>query len=171
MKTYTYTARNEQDPNKVITFTLDGEYLKVNLTGLSENLGKLIRKDSADEDQAQLGIQTAPVAIKVLEEITGPVHINDVSGKWAGSSNDNFQITIWNRIGGLRAVPFILNLGTVDNPKGAQQFLDELAFRKKEAGKTGILFGPFDYWLGWIGVVLLGLFLFRFRQQPRFNNS
>ena len=139
----------------------------MNLTGLPENLGEIIRKESANEDQVQLGFQAVPTAIKVLEEITGPVHINDVSGKWAGRDNDNFQITIWNRLGGLRAAPFILNLGSVDNPKGAQQFLDELAIRKKETRKTSIFSGPFDYWLGWIGVVLLGLFLHRFRQRKR----
>ena len=49
MTTYTYTARNVHNPDKVLTFTLQGDYLKVNLTGLEENLTEILSGKEGSE--------------------------------------------------------------------------------------------------------------------------
>ena len=41
-KTYTYTARNINNPDDVVTFTLDNEHMRVNLTGVLEKAGALV---------------------------------------------------------------------------------------------------------------------------------
>lgn len=162
MKTYTYTARNVEDPDKVLTFTLEGEFLKINLTGLADQVGQLLdEKDDAEEVKKQLGSQVKPTSLKMLEQISGPLHITDVQGKLTGAGGDKLQITAWKRVGGLRAAPLVLKMGRVDNPEAAQAFLAELQTRQERASRISKFFGPLDYWFGWVGLVLLVLYFIR----------
>lgn len=162
MNTYTYTARNADNPNKVLTFTLQGDFLKINLTGLEDDLAEIIAGDKKKENiKETISDQTGPTALKVMEGISGPVHLNDVSVALQGENNTKFKITLWKRLGGLRAAPVILDMGEIDNPPAAQKFAQELNTRKESAGKISKFFGPLDYWLGWIGIALLSLFFIR----------
>lgn len=162
MTTYTYTARNIHNPDKVLTFTLQGDYLKVNLTGLEESLSEVIAgKEGSEAVKKGLSTQAAPTALKVMESISGPVHISDVSLKLLGDDLNQFRITLWKRLAGLRAAPVVLDMGEIDNPPAAKRFREELETRKESAGKISKFIGPLDYWLGWIGMALLALFFIR----------
>lgn len=164
MTTYTYTARNMQNPDKVLTFTLQGDYLKVNLTGLEENLTDILTGEPDQEGEGakkQLSSQAGPTALKVMESISGPVHVSDVSIHLSGKDESHFRITLWQRLAGLRAAPVVLDMGRIDNPPAAGKFKEELHKRQQSAGKISKFIGPLDYWLGWIGMVLLMLFFIR----------
>jgi hypothetical protein len=162
MNTYTYTARNAYQPEKVLTFTLEGDYLKVSLTGLEDNLSEIV---SNAEDlkglKVQLAAQSGPAALRVLEGVSGPVHIKDVKVDLSGEDQDHFRITLWKRLAGLRAAPVILDMGEIDNPPAAKRFLEELRSRQESASKIRKFIGILDYWLGWIGVALLAVILIR----------
>lgn len=162
MNTYTYTARNAEDSDKVLTFTLQGEYLKINLTGLADNVGQILEeKDDPEAAREQLTSQVKPTTLKMLEAVSGPLHVSDVKGQISGPNGDSLQITAWKRVGGLRAAPIILNMGRVDNPQAAESFLVELQNRKQKASRISKFFGPLDYWFGWLGLVLLVAFFIR----------
>jgi hypothetical protein len=162
MNTYTYTARNAEDSDKVLTFTLQGEYLKINLTGLADNVGQMLEeRDDPEAARDQLSAQVKPTTLKMLEAISGPLHVTDVQGKLAGPNGESLQITAWKRVGGLRAAPIVLNMGRVDNPQAAEAFLAELQNRKDKTSRISKFFGPLDYWLGWVGLVVLVLFFIR----------
>jgi len=162
MNTYTYTARNAEDSDKVLTFTLQGEYLKINLTGLADNVGQILEeKDDPEAAREQLTSQVKPTTLKMLEAISGPLHVSDVKGLISGPNDDSLQITAWKRVGGLRAAPIVLNMGRVDNPQAAEAFLVELQNRKQKASRISKFFGPLDYWFGWLGLVLLVAFFIR----------
>ena len=164
MTTYTYTARNAEDPGKVLTFTLQGDYLKVNLTGLADNVSQLLEEEGDTEEIIkQLTSQAKPTSLKVLEEVSGPLHVSDVKGQLTGQTGEELKIKAWKRIGGLRAAPLILKMGRVDNPRAAEDFLAELQSRKESSSRISKFFGPLDYWLGWIG--LIGLVLFFIRRE------
>lgn len=162
MNTYTYTARNAEDSDKVLTFTLQGEYLKINLTGLADNVGQILEeKDDPEAAREQLTSQVKPTTLKMLEAVSGPLHVSDVKGQISGPNGDSLQITAWKRVGGLRAAPIVLNMGRVDNPQAAESFLVELQNRKQKASRISKFFGPLDYWFGWLGLVLLVAFFIR----------
>lgn len=162
MSTYTYTARNIENPDKVLTFTLQGDYLKVNLTGLEENITEILVGDENLEGVKKgLSNQAGPTALKVMEGISGPVHVSDVKADLSGVENGRFRITLWKRLAGLRAAPLVLDMGEVDNPSAARRFVEELESRRQAAGKISKFLGPLDYWLGWIGIALVGLYLIR----------
>ncbi len=162
MTTYTYTARNAHKPEKVLTFTLEGEHLRVSLTGLEDTLPEIV---SGSEDLAalkgQLSEQAAPAALRALEGVSGPVHVKDIKVELTGKESDHFRITLWKRIAGLRAAPLVLDMGQVDNPPAAKRFVEELESRQKSAGRIRKFIGFLDYWLGWIGMAVLMMVLIR----------
>lgn len=165
--TYTYTARHADDPDKVITFTLRGEYLEINLTGILENIGNIISDDERKQTlKEQFRSQAAPTVLKAMEELSGPIHVNDIKGDLIREGGNKLQIKIWKRIAGLRAAPINLNFGRVDNPDAAQAFLEELEDRKIQSEHQGKFFGPLDYWLGWLGLAAVLILLWRW---PRRN--
>jgi hypothetical protein len=162
MNTYTYTARNVDNPDKVLTFTLQGDFLKINLTGVEDDLVEIIAGDKTKKNLKEaISDQTGPTALKVMEEISGPVHLSDVLVSLNGEDQKQLKITLWKRLAGLRAAPVILDMGEIDNPSAAQKFSQELRARQETAGKISKFFGPLDYWLGWIGMVFLTLFFIR----------
>ena len=157
--TYTYTARNAIDPNKVVTFTLINEHMRVNLTGFLDQAGEISdAEDKHDEIKRQISTQAKPTAMKLVENVTGPVHVNDVNMNLVG---DEMKVTLWQRLAGLRLAPIQFNMGQVDNVDSAKAFEEELSSRQETATYGGKFFGPLDYWLGWAGLALLIGFLVR----------
>ena len=108
-KTYTYTARSVNNPDNVVTFTLDGEHMRVNLTGVLEKAGALFgAEEKKSEIGYQLSKQTKPIVTKVMENFSGPVHISDVQADFNG---ERLRLTFWQRTAGLRLAPVIFNMG------------------------------------------------------------
>lgn len=152
--TYTFTARNKENPNRVMTFTIFEDYLKVNLTGLVDQVSEVVE----DEDRQTavkdfLTTQTGTALYKAVERLSGPVHVNDVKPFF---EDGQFKLTFWKRAIGLRFAPITLSMGDVDNPEAADQFIDKLLDRQKQAETPGFFSGPLDYWATWIGL-LIGL--------------
>lgn len=159
-KTYTYTARNINDPDKVVTFTLYDGHMRVNLTGLLDQANTVASsKEKPDELKHQVRLQAKPALLKLKEGISGPVHISDVN---ANFEDEQFQVKLWPRVGGLRLAPVQVDMGQIDNEDAAEAFVDELEQRKESASDARKFFGPLDYWIGWAGLLLLiGLFIRR----------
>ena len=151
--TYTFTARNVNNPNKVVTFTLINEHMRVNLTGLFDQVKEIGgAEDKSDKIKQQISTQAKPAALKMIEDISGPVHVSDVNLHLMG---DELDVTLWQRVAGLRLAPVRLNMGQIDNVDSATAFREELTHRKASATHIGKFFGPLDYWIGWVGLVLL----------------
>lgn len=150
--TYTYTARDATNPDKVITLTIVDDHVQVHLTGILDSAGELLQSEERrSEAGRQLAVQAAPAAFKLAEGISGPVQINDLH---ASLKEDHLTITAWRRAGGLRLAPLRISIEEVDNPAAAQAFINELEARQDQAEHPGRFAGPLDYWLGWAGVAL-----------------
>ena len=163
-KTYTYTARNAEDPDKVVTFTLDEERMRVNMTDLLEDTHRVMTSESKPKELIrQAKTKLVPALMKVRERFSGPVHVSDVN---ASLHEDRFRVRMWPRLAGLRLLPVRINMGQVDNEDADESFVDELEARKEEEPQARKFFGPFDYWFGWAGLLLLaGLFIRRYQQR------
>lgn len=165
--TYTYTARNINDPDKVVTFTLLDGHMRVNLTGLLDQANTVAgSEEKSGELKRQVSLQAKPALLKLKEGISGPIHINDVNAKL---EDEQLQVTLWQRMGGLRLAPVQVDMGQVDNEEAAEAFVDELEHRKEETkSNASRFFGPLDYWIGWAGMLLLiGLFI----RRPKNNEA
>ena len=165
--TYTYTARNINDPDKVVTFTLLDGHMRVNLTGLLDQANTVASsEEKSGELKRQVSLHAKPALLKLKEGISGPIHINDVNAKL---EDEQLQVTLWQRMGGLRLAPVQVDMGQVDNEEAAEAFVDELEQRKEETkSNASNFFGPLDYWLGWAGLMLLiGLFI----RRPKHNEA
>lgn len=157
--TYTFTARNAENPEKVVTFTLYGNHLRVNFTGLVEKTGKVIQSDEKPKEAGrQIAAEAQPAALKMAQKVSGPIHINDLRVKLDG---DKFKLRAWQRLGGLRLIPLWVNIEHVDNIDAAKAFVGELRNRKEAAQHPGRFFGPLDFWAGWAGLLLGIAVLFR----------
>jgi len=164
--TYTYTARNKNNPNRVMTFTIIDNHLKVNLTGLVDHISEAVQ----DEDRKAVikefvSTQSGTAVYKAVERISGPVHINDVSPHF---EEGQFKLTFWKRIAGLRFAPITLAMGNVDNPEAAAQFIDTLLDRQELEEAPGFFSGPLDYWATWIALFIGVIVLIKW---PRKNKS
>lgn len=164
-QTFTYTARSLNNPDRVITFTLYNSHLRVNLTGLVEQAGKISKaEDKPAEIAEQIKTQAQPVLTKITEEMSEPVHVNDVN---ANLSDEHLKVTMWQRLAGLRLAPVIFNMGKIDNEAAAKGFIKELEQRQAKEEQAGRFFGPLDYWFGWLGIVLLIGFLLRWPRNKK----
>lgn len=154
--TYTYTARDKDNPNHVLTFTIFENYLKVNLTGLVDQVSEAVgEEDRGTAVKDFLSTQTGSALYKAVEQLSGPVHVNDVSPYL---EDEQFTLTFWKRLAGLRFAPLTISMGDVDNPEAAAQFIDTLLERQKKAETPGFFAGPLDYWATWL-IVLSGVIL------------
>lgn len=150
--TYTFTARDGQNPNKAITLTLSDEHAHVNLTGVLDSVGGIAGADDRRAEMgAQVAAQAAPAVMKLAESISGPVPLFDLH---ADLQDDAFQVTAWQRAAGLRLAPMKVNISHVDNPEAAEAFIQELEQRKAAAHNPGFFSGPLDYWLGWAALAV-----------------
>lgn len=165
-ETYTYTARNADQPSEVVTFTLYNNHLKVNLTGLFDQAGMVVEaEEKPTEIKNQVSTQLKPVAMKLAENLSGPVHIRDVDARL---DNEELRVILWQRAAGLRLAPVLFNMERIDNVEAAEAFIDEVSQRKIDTSTTGRLWGPLDYWVGWAGLlVTAGLVLRWLRQRYR----
>jgi len=159
--TYTYTARNINNPDKVVTFTLYDGHMRVNLTGLLDQANTVASsEEKSGELKNQVSLQAKPALLKLKEGVSGPIHVSDIKAKM---EDDKLQVTLWQRMGGLRLAPVQFDMGRVDNEEAAEAFLDELEQRKDTTESDARrFFGPLDYWIGWAGLLLLiGIFIRR----------
>lgn len=163
--TYTYTARNKNNPDKVITFTIYEDYLKVNLTGLLDRISNLAEEENQEKAiKSLLSTQSGSALYKAVERLSGPVHINDVT---PSLDNGTFKLTFWKRIAGLRVAPITIFIGDVDNPEAAAQFLETLFERQELADEPGVFAGPLDYWATWIGMLIGLIVLIKWPKKER----
>jgi hypothetical protein len=169
--TYTYTARSANDPRKVVTFTLFNDRMAIDVAALMEQVERAVaaRGNGAEaEDEGERtekakkakkvekvgGAELAaparpwltPGAASLLERATEPIHLSDVQ---AESPDGGLRLTAWVRANNLRLAPVLFRMKKVDNPRAAEDFVNEIKRRKEEAPSTQRLPGPFDYWFGW----------------------
>lgn len=166
--TYTFTARNRKNPEKVITFTLYDDYLTVNLTGLIDSVSEFV-KEKEEESRKEvvksiISKQSGAAIYKVLERLSGPVHISDVNPY---IEEGQFNLTFWKRLAGLRVAPITISVSDVDNPQAATQFIETLIDRQKETVKPGTFAGPLDYWATWVGLLIGLIVLIRWLKKDR----
>lgn len=160
-ETYTYTARSAIDPSKVVTFTLYNNHMRVNLTGFMDQASQVAGAEQKPEAiKQQISAQAKPAAVKIVENLSGPVHISDVD---AHMDDEQLKVTLWQRTAGLRLAPVQFKMKRVDNLEAAEAFVDEIKERKNEAPSEGKFWGPLDYWAGWAGLLLVVGIFFRWR--------
>lgn len=166
--TYTYTARNKENPDKVITFTIFDDYLKVNLTGVLDRVSDVVEEHEEETRKEQiktfLSTQSGSALYKALERLSGPVHINDVC---ATLEEDQLNLTLWKRMAGLRVAPITISMGNVDNPEAANQFIDTLIDRQKSAESPSVFAGPLDYWVTWVALLIGLIVLIRWPKKDQ----
>lgn len=164
--TYTYTARNRDNPNRMVTFTIVDSHLKVNLTGLieqvSESFGDKDRKSAIKEI---ISTQSGTGLYKAIERLSGPIHIKDVKPTY---KDGQLTVTFWSRVARLRFAPIVVVMGEVDNPDAAAQFITTLEQQQDQEEKPGFFAGPLDYWITWIAMMIGLIVLFRW---PRKKNA
>jgi hypothetical protein len=158
--TYTYTARNIENPERVVTFTLQDHHMSVGVGAPLEQVETLLQRVETDEEAGQgalANLWLKPLAVSLLERGVGPFRIVDVN---ASAEEDRLRVNAWYRAGGLALAPITLVNGRVDNPQAAQAFVDELEKRKSEVMGVFALLNVLDYWFTWIlaGALMLGLF-------------
>jgi hypothetical protein len=152
--TYTYTARSANDPRKLVTFTLHDDSMSVDMAALLEQIERTVaaQEDGAEDEDEGTGETVearpwlTPGAASLLERATDAFHLSDVV---AESPDNGLRVTAWVRANNLRLAPLLFRMKEVDNPKAADDFVDEIKRRKKEAPSAKRLPGPFDYWVGW----------------------
>lgn len=150
--TYTYTARNIEDPNRVVTFTIYEDQLKVDLTGLVDQVTEVIDEEHRKEALKEIiSTQTGTALYKAIERLTGPAHINDVTPLY---KDGKLIITFWKRLARLRFAPIVIAMGEVDNPDAATRFIEELSERQERTDSPGVFAGPLDYWFTWVAIVI-----------------
>lgn len=154
--TYTYTARNAENPDLVVTFTLENEHLRLTLAELLEKAVRVAQSDEKITEAKQILRSEAPSGALKL---TGPVHVKDVQIHM--DDDQHFKLNAWQRLAGLRLAPLRLNIGRIDNPEAAEAFAAELEERQAAAAPAGKFFGPLDYWAGWAGLLFLIVLLVR----------
>jgi hypothetical protein len=162
--TYTYTARSIENPDQVVTFTLQDHHMSVGLGAPLEQIETFLQQVDAGEEAGQgaghgalAKLWLRPLAVSLLERGMGPFRVNDVN---AAVEEDLLRISAWYRAGGLALAPISLVNGRVDNPQAAQAFVEELEERKSEVkGAFGVL-NVLDYWFTWLlgAVLMVGLF-------------
>jgi len=163
--TYTYTARDQENPDSVVTFTIFEKYLKVNLTGLLDRVSKMGEKEDREKAiKSLLSTQSSSAIYKALERLSGPVHIKDVSPYF---EEGQFKLTFWKRLAGLRVAPITISIGNVDNPEAAGQFIETLIERQNQTESPGVFSGPLDYWVTWIGLLIGLIVLIRWPSKDK----
>jgi hypothetical protein len=158
--TYTYSARSIENPNQVVTFTLQDHRMSVGSAAPLEKIENVLQQAGAGEDAEQRSparLWLRPLAVSLLERGMGPFRVGDVN---AAAGNDWLRVNAWYRVGGLVLAPVTLVDGRVDNPPAAQAFVEELDRRKSEIARPFGALDLLDYWLTWIlaGGLMLGLF-------------
>lgn len=159
--TYTYTARSIENPEQVVTFTLQDHHMSVGVGAPLDQIETVLQQvDAGDEESGQSAsakLWLRPLAVSLLERGVGPFRVADVN---ATAAEDWLRVNAWYRAGGLALAPITLMNGRVDNPPAARAFVAELEERKSEATGAFGLLNVLDYWFTWIltGALIVGLF-------------
>lgn len=166
--TFTYTARSKENPDRLATYTLHNGSVSVKFgEAMLEQIEQAM--DSLDEGGRE-AVQKwlKPVATGTAQKLLEPIPVSDFNADLRGEA---LQTTSWLRAGGLRLAPLAFTWTEIDNPQGAEAFVDEVKRRQQAAASANAMPGPFDYWIVWIilGVLAIGLPLrwWRQRQQPK----
>lgn len=148
--TYTYTARSAGSPLKVATFTLNDDTLAIGMGPPTEQVASLIDEDSQERPWVK------PMAMTLIGEGDERIALADVR---AARTQDDLDVQIWLRAGGLRLAPVRLHWDEVDNPAAADDFVREVNERKQAARDPSRFPGFLDYWVSWIigGLTALAL--------------
>ena len=163
--TYTYTARSKDNPDRVMTFTIYEDHLKVNLTGLIDQVSKVIEEEGREDVIKEfLATQSSSAVFKVFERLSGPVHINDVTPSY---DDGHFTLTFWKRLAGFRFAPIVISMGEVDNPEAAEQFIEIFSERQALADSPGLFAGPLDYWATWFAVLIGVIVLIKWPRKKK----
>jgi hypothetical protein len=161
--TYTFTARSANDPRKVVTFTLHENSLSIDVAALAEQIERAlapqteledveagepekVEKIEVDEFASQARPWLTPGAVSLLQRATEPFHISDVD---AESPDGGLRVTAWVRANDLRLAPVLFRMQAVDNPRAADDFVNEIKRRKESVPPVKRFPGPFDYWASW----------------------
>jgi hypothetical protein len=156
--TYTYTARSRENPDQVVTFTLQDHHMSVGVGVPMEQLETILQQsDTADQVEEGDGhLWLKPLAVSLLERGVGAFRVADVN---AAAQDDRLRVSAWYRAGGLALAPVTLVNGPVDNPLAAQAFVEELDRRKSETTAAFGALNILNYWFTWIlaGALILGL--------------
>lgn len=160
--TYTYTARDVDEPDRTLTFTLEDERLSVDLGPPAEQLESLIEPATQDQQGGQEGddakkARLRELALTLLQRRLGPFRTSDVA---AAVQDDRLTVRAWYRARGLALAPMTLIDGRIDNPGAAQAFTKELAKRKEASARPSVV-KVFDYWLTWVLAAAAFVLLFR----------
>lgn len=157
--TYTYTARSVKDPEKAATFTILDDKLKIDMSGLFEKAFEIVKEEDKESVlKDMLSTQSKAVVLKVLEALSGPVHLNDIQALY---DEDDFNLIVWKRAAGLRLAPVVIAMGEVDNPEAAKAFIITLEERQTQLEKPGVFKGPLDYWFTWVALAIGAIVLLR----------
>lgn len=154
--TFTFTARSTKNPERAATFTIIGERVHVDFSQvILESIEKGMFPEH-DEDVESLPAKpkgdilpgwVKPAGMWIMQHGFDSFPVADVDA----SSNDGyFSVVIWTRATGLRLAPIVLKWLKVDNPAGADAFVDALNRIKTETSSEAKKTGIFDYWLTWI---------------------
>lgn len=156
--TYTYTAREQDNPNHVATFTIYDDILKINLMGLISQVSDIVVDDDPQEAAKKvLTTQAGTFIYKLLELLSGPIHIKDVIPSLEDGA---LKLVLWKRLAGFRIAPAVVMMGRVDNPQGAVQFIETLNVQQNKAeSKPGYFSGPLDYAATWIALLIGAIIL------------
>jgi hypothetical protein len=162
--TYTYIARNADDPARAVTFTLHDHSVSVGLGAPLEHVERALEPEG--EVRPQLWLK--PLAVSLLERSTRPFHVTDVDAR---AVDDWLRVTAWLCAGGLRLAPISLTRGRVDNPEAASAFVEELNRRKESMSGPPAVLGILDYWATWFLVSLLMISLLGIWRRRRLSES
>ncbi|MCB8985744.1 MAG: hypothetical protein H6659_18090 [Ardenticatenaceae bacterium] len=155
-KTMTFTARSQDNPEKMATFTLQNGSISMQLADALVSQVKQafnVLDDDGDKKTLQKWLETNDMS---AQPETEPIPVQDFE---ANLEDDSFQTIAWLREGGLRLAPVMLNWHHVDNPTGAEAFVEELQKRQKTASKHRKFPSIFDHWIAWFvaAAVLIAL--------------
>lgn len=179
--TYTYTARSNEHPEKIVTFTLyEGRVLVgigAPLEQIAQVTGAIQAQRSAAEAaetgteipvSAQPKLWLRPIAISLVQRATTPFRIVDVNARMA---ENRLTVNAWVRAGGLRLFPIALMSGNIDNLAAATDFVAEVERRKAERRNGPAFLSLFDYWGTWIVATGLVVGLFNFWRQKTYDED
>ncbi len=145
---YTYTAQNPDKPDSPVSYTLDGDYLQIDLSALTKQM-------LPTEENPEGG---APLLAHYLDSLYKSIHVRDARIWLEG---EKLNMAAWQRAGGLRLAPLQLTISQVADPAAARQFVTLVAARKASAHPVQRFPGLLDYWGGWIVLVVGAFALFR----------
>jgi len=159
--TYTYTARSADDPDQVVTFTLQDHRMVIDVGVPLEHVERALRRRQATErEEAEVEGEGAaaeiepysyswlkPMVVSLLERGTRPFNIGDVSVK---AEDEGLWVTAWARASGLRLAPVVFGMSRVDNPEAAEAFAREVKKRKESVPSPRRFPGFMDYWASWL---------------------